>query len=584
MHYLNILYGLLGLSFLVFIHELGHFLVARFFKMRVETFSIGFGPTLFARVYKGVLYRVAIIPFGGYVKILGMDEDSEDEGSYYKTKPYQRLLMVVAGPAINIMFAFLGFCFIYFSGGFLRDSVDSSKLIGMVEPSSQLYEKGVRCGDILESINGNEVRGRKELFFQAILDTKKSIVKGISINYLAGTKSSFAYEVQSKKENFRGLELNTIGLSAPASYMIYDSKRVRGASMLSDSPMKDSGIQDGDRLLWLNGELVFSREQLQSLLNEEKAFLTILRDHKVLQVKVPKVPLSEIAMTPYEKEEINDLRFDTKFSLVEDLKFIPYLIDHDGIVDNRFEKMEDALLKPNDRILAVDGIKTVLGADVMQLLQKKHVVAIVAHGNYQPLEQRGSDNHYFQEVHFKDLDKVIASIGVQGAGYEQGNLRLLKSVSPMEIEYQGQKFYRLGISLVDRQVSVNPNPFIQFKETFFEISKIFGHLTQGELNPKHLSGPVGIVGVMQKGWSESFKDGAFWLSTISLNLGIMNLLPLPVLDGGHIVLNFIEILFRKRLSRKALERIFLPFVFLLIGFAVFVTFHDIAKLLGMIKF
>jgi regulator of sigma E protease len=92
------------------------------------------------------------------------------------------------------------------------------------------------------------------------------------------------------------------------------------------------------------------------------------------------------------------------------------------------------------------------------------------------------------------------------------------------------------------------------------------------------------VGVMQKGWSESFKDGAFWLSTISLNLGIMNLLPLPVLDGGHIVLNFFEILFRKRLSRKAMERIFLPFVFLLIGFAVFVTFHDIAKLLGMIKF
>jgi regulator of sigma E protease len=173
---------------------------------------------------------------------------------------------------------------------------------------------------------------------------------------------------------------------------------------------------------------------------------------------------------------------------------------------------------------------------------------------------------------------------VQGAGYELGNLRLLKSVSPMEIEYQGQKFSRLGISLVDRQVSVNPNPFIQFKDTFFEISKIFGHLTQGELNPKHLSGPVGIVGVMQKGWSESFKDGAFWLSTISLNLGIMNLLPLPVLDGGHIVLNFFEILFRKRLSRKAMERIFLPFVFLLIGFAVFVTFHDIAKLLGMIKF
>ncbi|NDD99488.1 RIP metalloprotease [bacterium] len=112
MHYLNILYGLLGLSFLVFIHELGHFLVARYFKMRVETFSIGFGPTLFAKTHKGVLYRLALIPFGGYVKVQGMDEDSQEEGSYYNKRPYQRLLMVLAGPVINMVFAFLGFCFI----------------------------------------------------------------------------------------------------------------------------------------------------------------------------------------------------------------------------------------------------------------------------------------------------------------------------------------------------------------------------------------------------------------------------------------------------------------------------------------
>jgi regulator of sigma E protease len=89
---------------------------------------------------------------------------------------------------------------------------------------------------------------------------------------------------------------------------------------------------------------------------------------------------------------------------------------------------------------------------------------------------------------------------------------------------------------------------------------------------------------MQKGWSESFKDGVFWLSTISLNLGVMNLLPLPVLDGGHIVFNLYEMLFRRRVDRKVMERIFVPFVFLLIGFAIFVTFHDIMKIFGMLKF
>jgi regulator of sigma E protease len=584
MHYLNILYGLLGLSFLVFIHELGHFLVARYFKMRVETFSIGFGPTLWAKTHKGVLYRLALIPFGGYVKVQGMDEESQEEGSYYKKRPYQRLLMVLAGPVINLIFAFLGFCFIYFCGGFYRTSVDSSKLIGMVDPASELYQKGVRPGDVLESINGNTVIGTKDLFFQAILNTPTSVVNGISVNYLAGTKSPFSVEIEPKKVNFRGVELNTIGLNGFASYLIFDSKRIKGPAMLTDSPMKESGIMDGDRLLWVNGELVFSREQLQNLLAEKKAFLTILRDHKILQLKVPKILLSDITLTSEEKEEINDLRFEAKIASGEDLEFIPYLIDHDGIVVSNFQKSEESILKPNDRILAVDGIKTVFGADVLQLLQKKHAVMITAHGSYSPLEQKGTDNQFFSEVKFNDLDRLISQIGVQSPGFEVGNLRLLKSVVPMEVEHQGNKFYRLGISLVDRQVRVNPNPFVQFKSCVGEISKLLGHLTHGELSPKHLSGPIGIVGAMQKGWSESFKDGVFWLSTISLNLGVMNLLPLPVLDGGHIVFNLYEMLFRRRVDRKVMERIFVPFVFLLIGFAIFVTFHDIMKIFGMLKF
>jgi len=584
MHYLNILYGLLGLSFLVFIHELGHFLVARYFKMRVETFSIGFGPTLFAKTHKGVLYRLALIPFGGYVKVQGMDEDSQEEGSYYNKRPYQRLLMVLAGPVINMVFAFLGFCFIYFCGGFYRDSVDSSKLIGMVEPDAKLYAEGVRAGDILESINGNAIVGRKELFFQTILNNPTSQVNGISVNYLVGTKRPFSVEVEPKKENFRGIEFNTIGLNGFASYLLFDLKRVNGQGMLADSPMKESGIMDGDRLLWVNGELVFSRDQLQNLLSEKKAFLTILRDHKVIQVKVPKIALADITLTAEEKEEINDLRFEAKIPQGEDLLFIPYLIDHDGIVCSKFEKAEDSCLKPYDRILAVDGVKTVFGADVLQLLQKKHAVMITAHGSYAPLEQNGSDSQFFAEVNFKELDRLISQIGVQAPGFEVGNLRLLKSVVPMEFEHQGSIFYRLGISLVDRQVKVNPNPIAQFQAGVGEISKLLGHLTHGELSPKYLSGPIGIVGAMQKGWSESFKDGVFWLSTISLNLGVMNLLPLPVLDGGHIVLNLFEMLFKRRVDRKVMERIFVPFIVLLIGFALFVTFHDIMKIFGMLRF
>lgn len=584
MHYLYILYGLIGLSFLVFIHELGHYLVARYFQMRVDTFSIGFGPTLISWVRKDTEYKIGCIPFGGYVKVAGMDEESDEAGSYFQAKPYQRLLMVVAGPLVNLVFAFLGFCMIFFTSGFLKDSVDSSRLIGMVDPTSELYEKGIRPGDRLTSINGQEVKGRKELFFHAVLDIPKSRVKGESINYLAGTKKPFDLEVEPKKEVISGYEIRSIGLSNPASYLIFDPKRVKGAAMVENSPMKDAGLIDGDRLIWVNGELIFSKEQLQQVLADKSAYLTVLRDHKMIHVKVPKSPLSDFVLSNDQKEDINDLKFDAKLSLNQDVLFIPYLTDQDGIVVASFSKIDSGLLRPNDRILAVDGIKTVFGSDVLKLLQTKHIVAIVAHDSYAPLAQNESQSPFFQEVKFFDLHQLISKIGVQQANLEVGNIRLLKPFQPMVIEHLGEKYYRLGVSLVDRQVVVNPNPFQQFKATIQEITRLFSHLSQGELSPKFLSGPIGIVGAMQKGWSESFKDGIFWLSTISLNLGVMNLLPLPVLDGGHILFNLFEMVTRKRIHRKVMEKILIPFVLLLIGFALFTTFHDLMKIFSFVGF
>lgn len=584
MHYLYILYGLIGLSFLVFIHELGHYLVARYFKMRVDTFSIGFGPTLISWVRNDTEYKIGCIPFGGYVKVAGMDEDSDEEGSYFHAKPYQRLLMVVAGPIVNLMFAFLGFCMIYFTSGFLKDSVDSSRLIGMVDPKSELYEKGVRPGDALTSINGHEVKGRKGLFFHAVLDTPKSRVQGESINYLAGTRKMFDLEVEPKKEIVSGYEIRSLGLNSPASYLIFDPKKVKGTAMLENSPMKEAGLIEGDRLIWINGELIFSREQLQQVLAEKSAFLTVMRDNKVLHIKVPKCLLSELLLSNEQKEDLNDLKFEAKLPLNQDVLFIPYLIDQDGIVVASLQKNMAILLKPNDRIVAVDGIKTIFGSDVLKMLQTKHIVSIVAHGSYAPLSKKDSETPFFEEIKFYELDQLISKIGVQQSGLEMGDIRLLKPFEPMEIEHMGEKYFRLGVSLVDRKVVVNPNPFEQFRDTLKEITRLFGHLSQGELSPKFLSGPIGIVGAMQKGWSESFKDGIFWLSTISLNLGVMNLLPLPVLDGGHILFNLYEMITKRKIQRKVMEKILVPFVFLLIGFALFTTFHDLMKIFSFVRF
>ena len=114
-HYLQIvltfILGLLGLSFLVFIHELGHFLVAKKNGVRVKTFSIGFGKKLL-RYKKGETeYCISLIPFGGYVAMTGENPDNPDEideeGSFVSKSVGARAAIAFAGPFVNILFAFL---------------------------------------------------------------------------------------------------------------------------------------------------------------------------------------------------------------------------------------------------------------------------------------------------------------------------------------------------------------------------------------------------------------------------------------------------------------------------------------------
>ena len=104
---------LLGL--LIFVHELGHFLAAKFYKVRVEVFSLGFGSKLVKFIYKGTLYCISAIPLGGYVRMYG-DEPGKEIPEALKNQSYlhkpvgQRIVIVLAGPLMNLFFAALPFC------------------------------------------------------------------------------------------------------------------------------------------------------------------------------------------------------------------------------------------------------------------------------------------------------------------------------------------------------------------------------------------------------------------------------------------------------------------------------------------
>ena len=143
-----------------------------------------------------------------------------------------------------------------------------------------------------------------------------------------------------------------------------------------------------------------------------------------------------------------------------------------------------------------------------------------------------------------------------------------------------QKRMMLGVQLQDRMVAYNPTPIAQFFGIFEQTWKTLLNLVTGYISPKYLAGPVGIVQTLQYSWANGVKNALFWLGFVSMNLAFLNLLPIPVLDGGHILFAIIESITKKPIKSKTMERLIIPFVVLLIGFIVYVTYHDLARLFG----
>ena len=148
---------LLVLSFLVFFHELGHFLAARYFGVKVEVFSIGFGKQVYARQWKGTVWQFALIPLGGYVKMKGQDDTKpglveEGNDSYNNKTPWQRIVILFAGPFANFLLAGI----LYFVIG-LAGANSLSPTVGTVQEKSPAMRAGIKEGDVIKRINNTEI-------------------------------------------------------------------------------------------------------------------------------------------------------------------------------------------------------------------------------------------------------------------------------------------------------------------------------------------------------------------------------------------------------------------------------------------
>ncbi len=280
-------------------------------------------------------------------------------------------------------------------------------------------------------------------------------------------------------------------------------------------------------------------------------------------------------------------------------------------------------LENGDTILAIDGYRVSEGADLFSRLQDKRSVIIVdrSFADIEKISWKKADKE-FSKMPINDLVAIISTIGTNEAIDKSDNLYLLKTVEPKtlkEINFslekqkefeellakakkhienisdpekkekelrsfeEDQKTLVLGLpGLTDRKVRYNPNPVTMFYQSFSEIWKTLISFVSGYVNPKFLIGPVGIVQSIKTTWGISWKEAFFWIGVISLNLGFLNLLPIPVFDGGHILFSVIEMITGKPIKAKTMERLVLPFVILLIAAFIFMTYHDLHRI--FIKF
>jgi len=638
-----LLLAILGLGFLIFIHELGHYWMARRVGMRVESFGIGFGRPIISFMRHGVKWNICWLPFGGYVKIAGMEKengkDPEDiPDGFFGKSPWDRIKVAIMGPFANLAFAFLLFCFIWATGGREKSYADVSNKIGWIDPRSELYKAGIRPGDIILRYDNETVKGAKDHFHAAMTAGTTLHVLGERWDPAKKSYVPFSLDIRPYAHP-QALEegILTTGVLSPASFIIFPAMAHATKNDLpKGSPLIGSGIEHGDRIVWLNGETVYSLSQLSSLLNDGKSLLTIRRDGQLLLRRVPRVALEELKLSPLEKEELIDWQYEggLKNTKLQKLSFIPYDVKANGTVERRygfidndrgagiFDVMPNSIveepLMPGDVIVAVDGEPISSSVDLLTKLQKPKALVIV---QKMPKSYTGSVDQLFDaDLHGNNLSDIASSIGTNHRVTSKGSLRLLNPITPMtrselllsqnkQREYASeldeekrhiqaiddpekraqalkylethQKQLLLGLPGVeDYTINYNPNPLRMFNDVVDEVARTLSALVGGYLKPKWISGPIGIVQVIHHQWMTGLKEALFWIGAISLNLGLLNLLPLPVLDGGYICLSLFELATGKKLKAKTIEKIVIPFAVLLISFLIFLTYHDLIRLLS----
>jgi len=237
---------------MILIHEFGHYWAARFFDVKVETFSFGFGPRLFGFKKGETDFRVAGIPFGGYVKMTGEqvgDENANDPRSFLNKPRWQRMIIAFAGPAMNILLAIVvltGLFMVHFP----KIPTTPSPVVGYVLPDSAAAKAGIREGDRIVQVG----------------DTYNPTWEDIGMKEVTSAGHPLSVWIVRDGQRERVTVTPTLDPRTGTGFAGWgEESEIEIASVLSDKPAAKAGLKPGDIVLSVNGQPVRSTPKLREI-------------------------------------------------------------------------------------------------------------------------------------------------------------------------------------------------------------------------------------------------------------------------------------------------------------------------------
>ncbi len=277
----TILAGIIMLGILVFVHELGHFTVAKLAGVKVLKFSLGFGPRLVSRQWGETEYMICAIPLGGYVQMLGEGgeedqplSDEERSRSFAEKSVWRRLAIIGAGPFMNLALPFVILPLAFMVGINLPAFLDQPACVGYVLPQSPAAAAGLRSGDCIVAVGEQPINSWTDADKALLAQAGQAAVFAVQRD---GTSQSIA--VAAGDSSAEGLQ--ALGL-APAQAAVV-------GALSPGMPAQQAGLQVGDRILSIDGENIASWYDLKSIIQQaegDNQYFLVERNGQQLEIAI----------------------------------------------------------------------------------------------------------------------------------------------------------------------------------------------------------------------------------------------------------------------------------------------------------